>query len=87
MLGERSGNTQLLIHKRMTQLLSLELLSSIFGLKNLRKVYDEVETQTRSLEIVGLDPKSCGSLLVSVLMTKLPDEQKLKISRQFGKNI
>ena len=87
MLEERSGNPQLLIHKRMIQLLSLEFLSSIFGLKNLRKVYDEVETQARSLEILGLDPKSYGSLLVPVLMTKLPDEPKFKISRQFGKNI
>ena len=69
----------------MTTLLSLDTIFSIFDLKNLRKVYDEVETQIHSLENLGLNPKSYGSLIVPVLMSKLPDELKLLISRQFGK--
>ena len=84
MLEERFGNPQLLIHKHMTTFLSLDTISSIFDLKNLRKVYDKVETQICNLE--NLD-KSYHSLLVPVLMSKLPDELKLLISRQFGKNI
>ena len=87
MLEERFGDPHLLIHKHMTTILSLDTISSIFDLKNLRKVYDEVETQIRSLENLGLDPKSYGSLFVPVLMSKLPNELKLLISRQFGKNI
>ena len=87
MLEERFGDSQLLIHKHMTTLLSLDTISSIFDLKNLRKVYDEVETQIRSLEDLGLDLKSYESLLAPVLMSKLPDELKLLTSRQFGKNV
>ena len=87
MLEERFGDPHLLIHKHMTTILSLDTISSIFDLKNLRKVYDEVETQIRSLENLGLDPKSYGSLFVPVLMSKLPNELKLLISRQFGRNI
>ena len=77
MLEERFADPQLLIHKHMTKLSLLDTISSIFDLKNLRKVYDEVETQIRSLENLGLDPKNYGSLLVPVLMFKLPDELKL----------
>ena len=87
MLEERFDDPQLLIHKHMTALLSLDTIPSIFDLKNSRKFYDEVETQIRRLENLGLDPKSHGSLLVPVFMCKLPDELKLFISRQFGKNI
>ena len=87
MLEERFGDSQLLIHRHMTTLLSLDTISSIFDLKNLRKVYDEVETQIRSLEDLGLDLKSYESLLAPVLMSKLPDELKLLTSHQFGKNV
>ena len=87
MLEERFGDPQLLIHKHMTVLSSFDTISSIFDLKNLRKFYDKVETQIRRLENLGLDPKSYGSLLAPVFMSKLPDKLKLLISRQFGKNI
>ena len=84
-IEKQFGDPQFLIHKHMTTLLSLDTISSIFDLKNLRKVYDEAETQIRTLENLGLDPKSYGSLLVPVLMSKLPDVLKRLISRQFGK--
>ena len=87
MLEEQFGDPQLLIHKHLTTLLSLDTISSIYDLKNLRKVYDEVETQIHSLENLSLDPKSYVSLLVPVLMSKLAHELKLLISRQFGRNI
>ena len=87
LLEEPFGDPQLLIHKHMTTLLSLDTICSIFDLKNLKKVYDQAETQVRSLENVGVDQKSYGSLLVPFLMSKLPDELKLLIARQFGKNI
>ena len=86
MLEERFGDPQLLIHKHMTILLSFDTISSIFDLKNLRKVYDEVETQISSLENLGLDLKSYESLLAPDLMSKLSDELKRLTSRQFGKN-
>ena len=39
-----------------------------------------------SLENLGLDSKNYASFLVPVLMNKLPDELKLIISWQFGRN-
>lgn len=51
----------------------------------MRKVFDKVETQIRSLENLDLDSKRSGSLFVPVLMSKLHDELKVFISRQFGK--
>ena len=89
MLEERFGDPQLLIHKHMTTLLSLDTISSIFDLKNLRKAYDEVETQIRSLENLGLDLKSYESLLAPDLMSKLPDELKrlthVSLEKTYGK--
>ena len=55
-------------------------------IKELRGLYDTVETQVRSLHSLGLDEKNYGSLLIPVIMSKLPQEIKLIITRQFGKH-
>ena len=80
MLEERFGNPQLLIHKHMTKLLSLEFARSIYDLKNLRKVYDEVETQVFSLENLDLDPKSYGFFpdIYFLILTKKNNTNFLK---------
>ena len=80
MLEERFGNPQLLIHKHMTKLLSLEFARSMYDLKNLRKVYDEVETQVFSLENLDLDPKSYGFFLdlYFLILTKKNNTNFLK---------
>ena len=36
--------------------LSLDMITDISDVKGLRRLYDEVETQTRSLETLELDP-------------------------------
>ena len=74
MLEKRIDDPQFLIGKHMTTVLSLDTTSSI-----LREVYYEVEIQIRSLEDLGLDPKSYGSLFAPFLMSKLSDELKLLI--------
>ena len=87
MLEERFGDPQVLISTHMAKLLSLETVTNVNDVKKLRQLYDEIETQVRSLQCLGLDPRQYGSVLTPVLLTKIPDEFKLVISRQFGKSV
>ena len=87
MLEDRFGDPQMLISSHMAKLLSLAVVSDSANVKDLRQLYDEVETQVRSLSTLGLDPKSFGAMLTPVLFSKIPDEFKLVISRKFGKSL
>ena len=87
MLEDRFGDPQILISSHMSKLLSLETISEIADVKGLRHLYDEVETQVRSLSGFGLDPRNYGLMLTPILFSKIPDEFKLVISRKFGKTL
>ena len=50
----------------------------------MRAVYDELQAQVRNLKSLGLDANNYGPMLVPVLMSKLPEEMKLIISREFS---
>ena len=79
-LRNRFGNTQTIITAHMNALLKLENVPNddLFGL---RKFYDEVETNVRSLSNLGVKTESYSALLVSLVMEKLPQELRLLISR------
>ena len=93
LLKDRYGDPQILISAHMNELLNFEPIGindityDINDLKDLRKLYDRVETQVRSLDNLGIEFKNYGPMLVPVLMSKLPTELKLIISRKFGKNL
>ena len=71
------------IEKYMNKLRRSSAFSST---KDLRSLYDIIEYQVRSLNSLGLDQKSYGPMLVPVILSKLPQEFKLTISRSIGKN-
>ena len=87
MLEDRFGDPQMLISPHMAKLLSLDVVSDIANVKDLRQLYDGVETQVRSLSTLGVEPKSCGAMLTPVLFSKIPGEFKLVISRKLGKSL
>ena len=66
----------------MEMLLNIDAVTSQYNLKGLRHLYDTVESQVRGLKSLGVSAKSYGSLLVSVLLNKLPQELRLIVSRQ-----
>ena len=59
-------------------------VSSQHDVRGLRQLYDVIESNVRSLKSLGVKAESYGSLLSSVLMTKLPSELRLIVSRKFG---
>ena len=66
----------------MDTLLNVPVVTSSHNLKGLRHLYDDVESHIRSLKTLGITPDSYGSLLAPVLLSKLPQELRLIISRK-----
>lgn len=62
--------------------MNLEPVSAAHQLRNIRRLYDSVETHIRSLKSLGVDSKTYGTLLASVLLNKLPQELRLIMSRK-----
>ena len=50
----------------------------------LRELYDECETQIRSLESLGVVSETYGSLLCPILLQLIPEEIALQYNRQRG---
>ncbi len=85
-LQNRFAQKQVIINAHMDTLLNLEPVRSIENIKAARKVLDSVETHVRGLKALGIDSKQYGSLLVPILMDKLPEEIRLIISRKHKDN-
>ena len=66
----------------MDVLLHVEAVHSAQNTRALRCLFDNVSSHIRSLQSLGVDPGSYGSLLCPVLLTKLPAELQLTISRK-----
>ena len=81
-LQKRFGNKQQIISRHMELLLNLEPVTSQHQLRNLRRLYDSVETHVRSLKSMDVTSESYGSLLTSVLLSKLPQELRLIVTRK-----
>ena len=80
-LKKRFGDKQRIIDKHMDTLLHIEAVTSQYNLKGLRRMYDLMESQIRGLRSLGVSSESYGSLLSSVLLSKLPQELRLIVAR------
>ena len=83
-LKKRYGNKQLSSH--MDKLLSISPVTSLNDIGKIRNVYDEIEVHVRNLNSLKIDTKQYGPVLVSVVMSKVPEEIKLVISRAMPEN-
>ena len=86
-LKDRFGNEQILISAHMNNLLKLEPIKSIANMHGLRRVYDNIETQVRSLRNLGVDSRQYGPMFIPILCSKIPNELNLFISRTVGKGV
>ena len=66
----------------MIELLGLDAVSSPHNLPVLRRLHDQVELHVHGLKSLGVTADSYGSLLLPVLMKRLPQELRLIISRK-----
>ena len=79
-LQRRFGDRQQIIGKHMETLLNLEPVTT-YSVKCLRQLYDKVESHIRSLKALGISTESYGSLLTSTLLSKVPADIRLTVSR------
>ena len=65
----------------MEALVNIDAVTSQYNLKGLHHFYDSVESQVRGLKALGVTTESYGSLLSSIIMSKLPQEFLLIVSQ------
>ena len=71
----------------MGSLIKLEKISGYRApIKELRNIYDKIESHLRSLLTLGVDSGHFGPMLVPIIVNKLPNEIRLEISRKLGKD-
>ena len=80
-LKTRFGNKQQIISTHMQALLGLQNSPSA-TVKQLRFIYDNINIHVRGLDALGMSSSSCGSLLVPILMSKMPRETTLQVARK-----
>ena len=83
-MNKHYGNKQQIVNKHMEQLLRIDVVLSQHDVKGLRRLYDTVESNMHNLMSVRVKSEAYGTLLSSVLMSKLPTELKLIVGRQIG---
>lgn len=76
-LKERFGKTQLIISGHMDELLKLPNCPNDRA-SSLRYLYDKVSVHVRGLDSLGVSPDHYGSLLIPIIMGKLPAEIRLE---------
>ena len=81
LLQARFGKPQQVISAHMDELLRLP---SCTGDKSssLRYVYDKISVHVRGLQALGVSSKEYGSLLIPILMSKLPSGLRMRIARE-----
>ena len=77
------GNTQMIINNHLAELLNFDAVTDVNDIQGLRKLYNHIETQIRSLKALGEDFTAFGTVLVPVLMSKIPAEIALIVNRIF----
>ena len=85
-LEKRYGNKQLLITSHIDKLMNIAPVKYVHEVKKIREVYDNIEVHVRNLSSLNIDISQYGPVLVSLIMSKLPEEIRLFISRLMPNN-
>ncbi|GIX88132.1 reverse transcriptase [Caerostris extrusa] len=81
-LKERFGKKEILISAHTNRLLNLEQVRNTNDIFALRKLYDEINVQIRSLESLGVNSISYGLLLLPILYKCIPCNYVLQFNRE-----
>ena len=81
-LKKRFGSKQQIVNKHMDVLLHMEPVTSAWNIKALHCLFDYVSSYVRSLQLLGVEPRSYGNLLSPVLLNKIPADLQLIVGRK-----
>ena len=68
----------------MNELIKLNKVNGS-NVTELRELYDRIESNVSALKTVGIQQEPFGSLLIPIILEKIPKVMRLQISRQLGK--
>ena len=86
LLQERFGKKQSIISAHMQALLKLQS-SENEGIADLRSIYDTIMVHIRGLESLGMSSDNYGSLLIPVIISRMPEDIALQVTRQTSKEV
>ena len=82
-LQKRYGNTQVLISSFLNKFVTLAKVKNDKDKKVLRKLLDQTESSIRNLSSLDVTTDRYGTLLVSLINDKLPDNIRISIAKKF----
>ena len=85
-LQNRFGRPQNIISTHMDELLKIPGCTSDKA-SQLRFVYDKISVNVRGLESLGVSSSQYGSLLIPVIMSKLPQEVRIQVARNTAQEV
>ena len=80
-LKSRFGNKQQTVSAHMQALLKLQNCPNEI-VEQLRRIYDNINVHVRGLESLGTPMDHYGSLLISIIMSRMPEEITIQVARR-----
>ena len=87
LLEDRYGNKQSIIAAHTKNLLKLQRVESNLDVISLRRLYDDVQAQVRSLQSLGITEENYGTFLALIILELLPHEVQLNINRTLDEEL
>ena len=81
-LHYRFGKSQQVIATHMDELLKLSACQSVDRIGHLRYIFDQLNIHVHVLEALGVNSQQYGSLLIPIVMSKVPAEIRLIVARK-----
>ena len=81
LLEDRYVNKQAIITAHTKDLLKLWRVETNLDVISLRRLYDDVQAQVRSLQSQGINEENYGNFLAAIIMELLPHEVQLSVNR------
>jgi hypothetical protein len=85
-LNQRFGRPQQIVTAHMDELLKIQPCATD-KLSALRFVYDKISVHVRGLTSLGISTEQYGSLLIPVIMSKMPSDIRLEVARKASKDV
>ena len=85
-LRDRFGNKQRIISAHMQSLLKLQDCPCE-KVSQLRYIYDNINVHVRGLEALGMPQESYGSLLIPIIMQRMPSEITIQVARKVTEDV
>ena len=85
-LKSRFGNKQQIVSAHMQALLKLQNCPNE-SVEQLRKIYDNINVLVRGLESLGNPMEHYGSLLIPIIMSRMPEEITIQVARKTSESI